>query len=122
GGLGGLITARQEVIDTIINTARPFIYTTAAPPAQAAAIAAALDVLRQEPQRRQRLLDMSRHLRRELTRLGWPLPGAPARESSPGSTRGTPSEPPPTPIFPLIVGSAQAALQLAQHLQNEGIL
>lgn len=128
GGLGGLITARQEVIDTIINTARPFIYTTAVPPAQAAAIAAALDVLRQEPQRRHRLLDMSRHLRRELTRLGWPLPGAPApgsspaRGSSPGSTRGTPSEPPPTPIFPLIVGSAQAALQLAQHLQNEGIL
>ncbi len=83
GGLGGIVTARQEVIQTIVNRARAFIYTTAVPPAQAAVIGAALDVLRDEPQRRRRLADgrAGSDAKRQPWR-GW------RRQSRPGWTPG----------------------------------
>jgi len=74
GGLGGLVTARRLIIDTLLNHARPAIYTTAAPPAQAAAIDAALDVLEAEPHRRTRLAALSDRLRHAITTLDWPAP------------------------------------------------
>ena len=46
GGLGGIITADKVIIDTLINLARPLIYTTAIPPAQAATI---LQAVRADP-------------------------------------------------------------------------
>ena len=106
GGLGGIVTAAGPVIDTLINRARPLIYTTAAPPPQLAAIDAALDVVRDEPARRQRLAAMSQHVRDELTRLGWRLPATQ----------------PATPIMPLIVGDEARALALADRLRDAGLL
>jgi 8-amino-7-oxononanoate synthase len=109
GGLGGIITAPREVIDWLVNRARSFIYTTAVPPAQAAAIEAALDVVRDEPWRRQRVLSLAARLRQELTRLGSlaPLP-------APNDAQ------PVTPIVPLITGSVERALSLSAHLQTRG--
>lgn len=106
GGLGGLVTAQRPVIDLLINKARHFIYSTAGPPAQAASITAALDVIRDEPQRRARLAELSTRLRRSLGSAGWPM-------MNPTDT--------PTPILPLLVGSEQAALKLASHLDHHGI-
>ena len=79
GSLGGIVTSERLVIDTIVNHARSYIYTTAAPPTQVAAIDSALDVIRDEPSRRSRLSDLSTHLRDELIKRGWdvPLAGAP---------------------------------------------
>ena len=49
----------DAVIDTLVNQARSFIYTTAVPPAQAAVIQAALRVVRDEPWRRERVLELA---------------------------------------------------------------
>lgn len=104
GSLGGIVTAKREVIDWMVNRSRSFIYTTAVPPTQAAAILAALDVVRDEPQRRTRVMDLARILRTELTSRGWTLPETPV----------------PTPILPLVVGTAEAALNLAEFLRGHG--
>jgi 8-amino-7-oxononanoate synthase len=99
GSLGGIVTASQEVIDTLINRARPFIYTTATAASQPAVINAALDVLENEPWRRQRVLELATELRR---RLGLNPPIA------------------SSPIIPVITGSSEAALAMARRLQDHG--
>jgi 8-amino-7-oxononanoate synthase len=106
GSLGGIVTSRREVIDTLINRARVLIYTTAVPPAQAAAILEALKIVHDEPWRRHRLTQLSQHLREQLTARGWSIPPTTVA----------------TPIIPLIVGTAEKALALAAHLQDHGLL
>ncbi|MEQ9461685.1 MAG: 8-amino-7-oxononanoate synthase [Phycisphaeraceae bacterium] len=108
GGLGGIITSSRVVIDTLINRARSLIYTTATPASQAAALTAAISVLRDEPHRQQRLTEMSTRVRAALTSAGWTLP-----ELASGIA---------TPIIPLIAGDTPAALKLAERLQSAGIL
>lgn len=105
GGLGGIVTGPRPMIDLLINRARPFIYTTGVPAPQAAAIGAALRVVRDEPWRRERLLQLSERLRAGLARQGWELPPAAA----------------PTPIIPLVTGGAEAALALAERLRDAGL-
>jgi len=109
GGLGGVITARRVVIDSIVNHGRSFIYTTAVPPVQAACVEAAVGVLRDEPERRQRLQQISRRVREALQACGW---------SSVGWLE--PHGACDTPILPLVVGSAEAALALASQLRDRG--
>lgn len=106
GGLGGLITGSSAVIQTIVNCGRSFIYTTAAPPGQAAAVEAALDVVRDEPQRRLRLAAMSQRVREAAASAGY--------EIAPAAT--------PTPIVPLITGTPASALALAERLEEKGLL
>lgn len=105
GGLGGIIAAAQPVIDTIINHARPLIYTTAIPPAQAASILKAVELIEREPERRQRLCELTMRLRDGLTAQYWTLP--PQGEHV-------------TPIVPLIVGVERDAVALADHLYAKG--
>ncbi len=105
GSLGGIITGAQLAIDAIVNFARPMIYTTAVPPTQLAAIDAALDVLRDEPDRRERLHRLSAWLRQGLIDKGWPA-----------QSLGHAS----TPIVPIIVGEAESAMELSQHLAHAG--
>ncbi len=107
GGLGGIVTAAQPVIDTLISKARAFIYTTAVPPSQAATLLAALEVVRAEPQLRHRLHDISADVRQALpSRFADKLPAGDVV----------------TPIIPLIVGSAEEALALTAKLRERGIL
>lgn len=104
GSLGGIVTGSRLVIDTLINRARPFIYTTAAPPTQVVAIDAALDVLRDEPQRRQRLGELSARFRTGLREMGWAVADD------------------PTPIVPLVIGEASEAMAFAERLTEAGYL
>lgn len=104
GSLGGIVTAPAVVIETLVNAARSFIYTTAVPPTQAAAIDAALDVVRDEPDRRHRLAELSRSLRHGLRERGWPVPDD------------------PTPIIPIIVGEEAEALERSANLEAAGFL
>ena len=104
GSLGGVVTGDRVVIDTLINSARSFIYTTALPPQQAAAIEAALDVIESEPQRRQRLSQVVSQTRRMLREAGWAV----AED--------------PTPIIPLVVGDNESAVALAAKLEARGFL
>lgn len=106
GGLGGIVTARQVVIDTLVNHARSFIYTTAAAPAQVAALDAALDIVRDEPARRQHVLNLAARLRAALAAAV--LPTAKSGDDV------------ATPIIPIIVGAPEAALALGAHLGEHG--
>jgi 8-amino-7-oxononanoate synthase len=106
GSLGGIVTGPRPVIDTLINRARSFIYTTGVMPVIPAMILEALAVLAQEPHRRERLAEVSRHVRERVL----------AMDQFPGVYPAGPV----TPIVPLIVGSAQAALDLAGHLAARG--
>ena len=110
GGLGGIVTASQAVIDTLVNRARSLIYTTAVPPAQVAAIGEAVRVVRDEPWRRQRLAELAERLSVALSDTGL-LP--------PAKTQGINRV---TPIFPLMTGTSQAALTLAQRLREQGVM
>src|SRR5207245_1091902 len=62
GGLGGFVAGSRDLIAYLVNRARAFIYTTALPPALAAAAIAALDVIEDEPERRERLGALRRRL------------------------------------------------------------
>jgi len=104
GSLGGIVSGPSLMIDWLVNAARPFIYTTAAMATQAAAIDAALDLVESQPQRRERLAQVGAAVRAGLSRLGFEACGA------------------PTPIVPIIVGSAQRAVALAAHLRAHGVL
>lgn len=102
GSLGGVVTARREVIEYLVTAARAFIYTTAPPATQAAAIEAGLDVIRDEPERRVRLAGIGQALRDRLRTLGWEV----------GKER--------TPIIPLRTGSLERTNALSEYLRNAG--
>lgn len=106
GGLGGIVTASRAVIDTLVHKGRPFIYTTSVPPAQAAALSAAVAQVQGDAAPRLRLRAMAAHARETLAARGWVLPPAAL----------------PTPIIPLVTGSAESALALADRLKARGIL
>lgn len=96
GVSGAFVAGPSWAIEFLIQRARPFIFSTAPPPPVAAALDAALDVIENEPDRRVRLLALARHLR---SRLG--LSGD-------------------SQIVPVILGSNERAVAVAEKLQREG--
>jgi 8-amino-7-oxononanoate synthase len=66
GNLGGFVAGSQKLIDWLANRARPYVFSTAAPAAIAAAGLTALEIVQQEPQRRQKLLQLAIDLRGRL--------------------------------------------------------
>ena len=103
GGVGGFVAASRNVIELLVNRARPFIYTTALPAAACEAARAALVIVRAEPERRVRLLALADRLRREL------------REQDFDCGRSE------TPIIPVIVGEPARALAMAASLLERGL-
>ncbi|RMH27217.1 MAG: 8-amino-7-oxononanoate synthase [Planctomycetota bacterium] len=105
GAWGGAVTGPGVVIDALVNFARPLIYTTATPPVLPAILGASLDVIEREPDRRARLHAIARAVRAGLRDLGWPA-GAQGAD--------------PTPVVPLVVGSARRAEALSARLADGG--
>ena len=103
GGLGGFVAGPRDLIEYLINRARPFIYTTALPPAMAAAASAALDVIEAEPERRARLWSLRHRFHDRLRKFGF-------------DTLDSES-----PIIPLLIGDADTALSLSEALLAHGI-
>jgi 8-amino-7-oxononanoate synthase len=99
---GALVLGARELVDALVQFARPFVYTTAMPPALAAAASAALAVLRREPERRAHLQALVARFRAGATQLRYRL-----MESV-------------TPIQPLWIGEADAAVALSQALMQRG--
>jgi 8-amino-7-oxononanoate synthase len=66
GSQGGFVCGSQELIDYLINRSRAFIYSTSLAPGACAAALEAVEIIRTEPQRRQRLLETARYLRQKL--------------------------------------------------------
>jgi 8-amino-7-oxononanoate synthase len=118
GSSGGFIAGSRSLIDLLINRARSFIFSTAPPSAVTAGAAAALAIVQSNEgeKLREQLRQNIGHVHRDL-RLS-PLAGPRSAET----THLGLSEPPPSPIIPLIVGDENAAVQAADQLQANGFL
>jgi 8-amino-7-oxononanoate synthase len=103
GCIGGFVAGSRSLVEWLVNRARPYVFSTASPAATAAAAIAALDIVQQEPQRRQRLLARSQQLREELARRGWNI-GTSASQ-----------------IIPLVVGDPEHALRMSAELRERGL-
>jgi glycine C-acetyltransferase len=104
GGVGGFIACDREVTDYLYQRARSFMFSTGhLPPAVAAGLIAALDLLATQPERLRRLWEHASHFRAGLQRLGY----------STGQSM--------TPIIPVIVGEATQAMTLARELRGAGV-
>ena len=104
GTFGAFVAGSDALIETLIQRARSYIYTTATPPALAEATRTSLALARREDWRRQHLQALIARFRAGSNQLGLPL-----SES-------------PTPIQPLIAGSSHQALAWAGELEARGIL
>ena len=103
GVAGAFVCAHPTVIAWLVNTARSYIFTTAAPPLLAAAAREALRIMRDEPSQRAQLAARIAQFRGGCAGLPWTL---------------MPSE---TAIQPLIVGENEAVLALSAALEARGL-
>jgi 8-amino-7-oxononanoate synthase len=102
GSFGAFIAGDAAVIEFLLQKARSYIYTTALPQPVAAATRAALALARRESWRRERVLALAARFRRHALAAGVPL--------------GTSV----TPIQPVVLGSARAALAAQRELERAG--
>ena len=70
--LGGFMATKARVADYCMHVSRPYIFSASIPPANAAAVLAALEILRSEPERVQRVRENGDYMRAGFTRLGIP--------------------------------------------------
>jgi glycine C-acetyltransferase/8-amino-7-oxononanoate synthase len=103
GTSGGFMTGTKDFIAYLINTSRSFIYSTAPPPAMAAAAQAAIHLIQQEPERRDRLWQNRKHMYQGLKAMGCHM---------------TKSQ---SPILPIIVNDPRLAVEMSVGLQKKGI-
>jgi 8-amino-7-oxononanoate synthase len=102
GAFGAYVAGSRRLVDLLVSRARTFVFTTALPPAACGAALAALDVLHDEPVRRERLHALSLRMRAGLERLGFDLSRVVA------------------PIFPVVLGSEERALAASRALRERG--
>ncbi len=101
--VGGFVAAEQDVIEYLRHTTRGFVFSAALPPASVAAVLAALEIIRQEPERRLRLLRTAQRLRNELRSRGfWVYDGQ-------------------TPIVPVVIPNELDLFRVVRALLEEGI-
>lgn len=99
---GGIVASKKTVIDYLINKARAFIYTTAPSPVNCAVILAALEIVKTQPQRREKLAANAEYLRTRLGKLGL------------DTGKST------THIIPVIIGPSKDTLAVSKELYNRG--
>jgi len=104
GSLGGYVAGDLRLIEYLHNRARSFIYSTAMPPPVLGAIAAALNIVVQEPERRRYLLSEAQSFRQILTQAGFDILGS------------------ETQIIPVLVGDNAPTLSLAARLREHGLM
>lgn len=103
GGFGGFVAGPKALIDYLINKARPFIYTTALPPAVSAATIRALEVIEREPSLRKGLWDRVEYFRKGLKDAG---------------LNTMMSE---THIIPILVGDTDRTMEVSRGLLERGV-
>ena len=104
GTAGAFVAGSEELIETLIQFARPYIYTTSQPPAVACATLKSLELLRAESWRRDHLNSLITRFRQGAAEIGLTLMDS------------------PTPIQPILVGSSERALKLSAALRDRGVL
>lgn len=102
GSQGGILAGDQPLIEVLVNSARSFMYSTAAVPAACGAALRSLDHLRDQPQMGTQLLECAAQLRKQLAAQGWIIPAGQG------------------PIIPVMVGTEVQALRYAKRLQDLG--
>lgn len=103
GAAGGFIAGSRELIDWLSNRARSYVFSTASPPALAAAGLEALRIAQAEPERRERLLASAVSLRDRLASLGWDLAWSESQ------------------ILPIRIGDPRLAVALSDRLAERGL-
>ena len=103
GSFGAYVAGARDLVQYLLNTCRSYIFSTSLPPAVCAASIAALDVLKAEPWRREKLWENRDRFAAGMASIGISI---------------APSE---TPIFPILLGSPARALQAAQEAFSAGI-
>jgi len=101
--IGGFIAGSENIIHYIKHFARPLIFSASPPPASIAAVNAAVDIIENEPERRQKLWNNTWRMLKEFKAMGFKI---------------GPSE---TPIIPIIVEEDDIAFKMAMMLQEEGV-
>ena len=100
---GGFIASKREVIDYIKHFGRALMFSASITPASAAAVLAALEIIQNEPERRERLWKNTLRMQRELKTLGYDT----------GNTA--------TPIIPLVIGEDMACFVFWKALFDNGV-
>ncbi len=103
GTAGAFVAGDKDLIEYLLQSARPYIYTTAMPPAIAAATLAALEVLENEAWRLQHLQTLISHFKAGARKIGLNL-----LESD-------------TAIQPVLTGSAELALVISERMRERGV-
>ncbi|PAU58997.1 8-amino-7-oxononanoate synthase [Pseudomonas sp. PIC25] len=104
GTAGAFVAGSEELIETLIQFARPYIYTTSQPPAVACATLKSLELLRSEGWRREHLARLIARFREGAEAIGLTLMDS------------------PTPIQPILIGDSERAMKLSALLKGRGIL
>jgi 8-amino-7-oxononanoate synthase len=102
GSFGAFVAGSRRLVDWLTSRARTFVFTTALPPGACGAALAALDVLADEPGRRERLHRLSRRMKEELAAMGFDMSRVVA------------------PIFPVVLGDEATALEASRRLRTRG--
>jgi 8-amino-7-oxononanoate synthase len=103
GGFGAYVAGGKVLRELLINRCRSFIFTTSLPPAVMAMAIAAIDLLEQEPQRREALRNNCELLRGGLKALGYSL----------GTSQSQ--------ILPLMIGDTSRCMKLSEDLLHRGV-
>jgi glycine C-acetyltransferase/8-amino-7-oxononanoate synthase len=103
GTYGAFAACSSEMAQLLINTARPFIFSTAPPPPAVAGALAALELLDEQPRRVEKLQANADAMRDELAREGFEVAGS------------------TTQIIPLIVGDAALAMRICEQAIERGV-
>ena len=104
GCFGAFAAGSEQLVETLIQFARPYIYTTALPPAIAAAGLASLHIVREDVTRRQHLQSLIAYFRERAEKLGLTL------------------MPSTTAIQPLMIGASEQAIAISDALLEKGFL
>jgi 8-amino-7-oxononanoate synthase len=104
GTYGAFVAGSEALVETLIQHARSYIYTTAPPAALAEATLVSLRLAQQETWRRERLQDLIARFRQSVLQIGLPLMDS------------------MTPIQPILAGSSQQAVAWSRQLEQQGVL
>lgn len=104
--LGGFVAGDQDVIDYIKHNSRPFIFSASIPPSNAAAAIEALEIIKAEPERIQKLKDISKYMRQCFRDMGIPIYEANSEI---------------TPIVPVMTYENEPTLVVTKMLREEGV-
>ncbi len=101
--IGGFVAADEDTIHYMKHNSRPLIFSASPPPASVAAVIAALEIIDEEPDRRERLWSNTNKMMKAFRQMGYDTGAA------------------ETPIIPLLMGEMERAFMMGKILDDEGV-